>query len=104
MGTTNNFTNNDGIISLGDKNHNELHKKIYYKKDEIQWEILHKEIDSLKSNSDPSVKKFVDEASYAVQKKDKQGFLRILKEWLPHIGNFIESSYYIIEIAKNFGI
>lgn len=66
--------------------------------------ILNKEINILKSSTDLSIKKFADEATEPVETKNKKSIFNVLAKWLPCVGNLIESSYYIIEIAKNFGI
>lgn len=97
--------NNDGVISTGEKSHNVIRNKIIYQKsDDIDWEILSKEINNLKSSSDLSIKKFADEAAESVKTKNKKSILNVIAKWLPCIGSLLESSYYIIEIAKNFGI
>lgn len=97
--------NNEGIVSTGEKSHNVQKKNIVYQKsNDIDWEALNKEINVLKSSSDLSIKKFADEAREPVETKNKKSILNVLTKWLPCIGNLIESSYYIIEIARNFGI
>ena len=102
--TVNVVTNNGGIV-VGDGN-NVSYKKTYIdsKTDGINWATLTNEINALKTSSDSSIKKFSNEASDAVKKKDKKCFIDVLKTWLPCIGTLIESSYYIIEIAHRFNI
>lgn len=106
MNTTINADRNTGIINTGDYNKNEVQniKKEYQKAYDINWEILNKEINILKSNPDASIKKFSYEAGQAAEKQDKKGFLNILSKWIPYIADLISSSYYIIEVAKNFKI
>ncbi|MCH5209797.1 MAG: hypothetical protein J1F01_02430 [Oscillospiraceae bacterium] len=100
MSSTINVTNNNGIISTGMKSKN----IVYHNQEDIRWERLKKEISDLKSSSDASIRKFADEAEEAAKKEDKRGIRDVLKKWLPCIGGLIESSYYIIKIAKNFNI
>lgn len=97
---------NEGIINTGDNNKNEVQNiKIEYQKaDDINWETLNKEINILKSNPDSSIKKFSYEAGEAAEKQDKKRFLDVLSKWIPCIADLISSSYYIIEVAKNFKI
>lgn len=98
--STINVTNNNGIISTGDNNKN----TVYYEQNDIKWEKLSREISDLKLNSDASIRKFAGEAAEATEKKDKRGILDVIRKWIPCIGGLIESSYYIIEIAKSFNI
>lgn len=96
---------NEGIVSTGEKSQNVQKKNIVYQKNnDIDWEVLNKEINILKSSTDLSIKKFADEVAEPVETKNKKSILHVLAKWLPCVGNLIESSYYIIEIAKNFGI
>lgn len=97
--------NNDGVISTGTGSIN-FQQVINSSKtiDDIKWDALISEMNTLKTSTDLSIKKFTDEASEAVNNKDKKKVLNILSKWLPCIGTLIESSYYIIELAKNFNI
>lgn len=105
MNSTIHVEHNDGIVSIGKKSLNVQKKNIVYQKsNDINWEDLNKEINILKSSSDLSIRKFADEATEPVETKNKKSILNVLAKWLPCVGNLIESSYYIIEIAKNFGI
>ena len=101
MSTTINVTNNDGIISTGKNSNNIIASP---NQEYIRWEKLSKEISDLQSSADASIRKFADEAAGVAQKEDKAGILDVFRKWLPCIGGLIESSYYIIEIAKNFNI
>lgn len=100
MSTTVNVNNNNGIISTGKKSHN----VVYQQPDNINWEKLNQEIDTLKTSTDASIKKFANEAAKVAGKKDKQGIRTVLSRWLPCIADLISSSYYILEIAKSFKI
>lgn len=93
---------NDGIISTGDMSTNILHHT--QQPDNINWERLSQEIDTLKTSSDASIKKFANEAAEVSGKKDKQGIRNVLSKWIPCIADLIASSYYILEIAKTFNI
>lgn len=106
MSTTINVENNEGIISTGKCSKNVLinQKKECRAADDINWEALNEEIGILKSNPDSSIKKFAHEAGEAAGKKDRRGVHEVLSKWIPCIADLISSSYYIIEIAKNFGI
>ncbi len=95
---------NEGVINTGDNSTNQVTKQEYPKTDDINWETLNKEINILKSNPDSSIKKFAHEVGEAAEKKDKQGIFKVLSKWIPCIADFISSSYYIIEIAKNYKI
>ena len=95
---------NEGIINTGDNSTNQVTKQEYHKTDDINWETLNKEINILKSNPDSSIKKFAHEVGEAAEKKDKQGIFKVLSKWIPCIADLISSSYYIIEVAKNFKI
>lgn len=97
-----NVTKNDGIISIGDMNTNIIqHIK---QPDNINWEKLNQELNTLKASPDVSIHKFANEAAEAAKKKDKQGIRNILSKWIPCIADLISSSYYILEIAENFKI
>lgn len=102
--TTINMTVNNGILSTGEKSINIYKNKNLENQntDDINWEILNKEISTLKSNSELAIKIFAQQVEEVAEKKDKQGLFKILKDWIPNITNLISSSYYIIEIAKNF--
>lgn len=105
--TTINVNHNEGgIVNTGDYSQNKVQitKNENQKTDDIKWETLNQEINVLKSSPDSSIKKFAHEAEEAAEKKDKQGLLKILSRWIPCIADLISSSYYIIEIAKTFGI
>lgn len=107
MSTTINVNRNEGgIINTGSNGNNQVHitKTECQKTNDIKWETLNEEINILKSSSDSSIKKFAYEAAEAAEKKDKQGILNVLSKWIPCIADLISSSYYIIEIAKNFRI
>ncbi len=106
MSNTINVNRNDGIINTGHDSVNQIHNanKEAQKTDDINWETLKKEISILKSQSDLPVKKFAYEAEVPAEKEDKQGILNVLAKWIPCIADLISSSYYIIEIAKNFSI
>ncbi len=107
MNTTINVNRNEGgVINTGNNSNIQVQnvKKTYQKADDINWETLNKEINILKSNPDSSIKKFAHEAGEAAEKEDKQGILNVLSKWIPCIADLISSSYYIIEIAKNFRI
>lgn len=105
MSSTIFINHNEGIISTGEKSHNvQKRKEVYIKSNDIDWEAISKEINILKLSSDLSIKKFADEATEAVETKNKKGILNVLTKWIPCVGSLIESSYYIIEMAKNFGI
>lgn len=107
MNTTINVnTNEGGVINTGNGSNIQIKnmKKEYQKADDINWEILNKEINILKLKPDLSIKKFAHEAEEAAEKKNKQGILNVLSKWIPCIADLISSSYYIIEIAKNYGI
>ena len=107
MSTTINVNKNEGgIINTGSNSINQVNtiNQEYQKADDINWETLSKEINNLKSNGDSSIKKFAYEAEEAAQKQDKQGIFNVLSKWIPCIADLISSSYYIIEIAKNFKI
>lgn len=106
MSTTIYVNRSEGVISTGSNSSNRVYNinKENQKADDINWETLNKEIDILKSNSDLSIQKFANEAGEAAGKKDKQGILNVLSKWIPCIADLISSSYYIIEIAKNFNI
>lgn len=94
---------NTGIISTGNDAHNTIiHNSP--KKPEINWEELRNEIELLKTNPDASIRKFAEEAEGAVKKKDTGKIKAWLLKWIPCIGGLIESSYYILETAKIFGI
>lgn len=102
MSTTVNVAINDGLISTGEKSLNKL--VIHQYQDNINWEKLNQEINTLKSSPDASIQKFANEAAEAAKKKDKQGICNVLSKWIPCIADLISSSYYLIEIAKNFKI
>lgn len=69
--------NNEGIVSTGKGSYNEQEIKIIYQKsDDINWEALRKEINILKSSSDPSIKKFADEATEPAE----SGYLLVIKK------------------------
>lgn len=106
MSHTINVNRNDGIISTGHGSVNQIYNlnKEDEKTVDINWETLNKEINFLKSNQDLSIEKFAYEAGVAVEKQDKQGLFKVLSKWIPCIADLISSSYYIIEIAKNFSI
>ena len=107
MSTTINVNRNEkGIINTGSNSVNQVNNinQEYQKADDINWETLNKEINILKSKSDSSIKKFAYEAGEAAQKEDKQGIFNVLSKWIPCIADLISSSYYIIEVAKNFRI
>lgn len=97
-----NVSKNDGIISIGDMNTNII--QYIQQSDNINWEKLNQEIDTLKASPDASIKKFANEAAEVAGKKDKQGISAVLSRWIPCIADLISSSYYILEIAKNFKI
>ena len=100
-----NINQNTGIVSTGEGSHNEqVIETVYQKSDDINWEALRKEISNLKTSSNPSIKEFADEAIEPAENENKKGIRNVLIKWFPHIGSLIESSYYIIEMAKNFGI
>jgi hypothetical protein len=71
---------------------------------EIDWEKLVSEIGLLKISSDASIKKFADEADEAIAKKDTGQIKLWLSKWIPCVGGLIQTSYYILEISKIFGI
>lgn len=105
MNTTINVNQNEGgIINTGDhtKNWIQIPKNENQKTDDIIWENLNQEINVLKSSPDLSIKKFAFEAEAVAEKKDKPGLYKVLSKWIPCIADLISSSYYIIEIAKNF--
>lgn len=105
--TTIKVDNNErGIINTGSNSFNQVNiiNQEKQKEDDIDWETLKNEINILKSNGDSSIKKFANEAGEAAQKEDKQGIFKVLSKWIPCIADLISSSYYIIEIAKNFRI
>lgn len=106
MSTTIHVNRNDGIINTGHDSVNQIYNMDLEdpKRDDFNWETLNKEISTLKSNPDLSIKKFAYEAGIEAEKEDKQGMLNVLSKWIPCIADLISSSYYIIEIAKNFGI
>lgn len=106
MNTTINLKRNEGVINTGECSKNVVinQKKEYRSTDSINWEALNKEIGILKSSPDSSIKKFANEAGEMAEKEDKQGVREVLSKWIPCIADLISSSYYIIEIAKNFGI
>lgn len=106
MSTTVHVTRNEGVINTGSNSISQIYniKKENQKADDINWESLNKEINILKSNPDLSVRKFAKEAGNAAEKKDKHGILCVLSKWIPCIADLISSSYYMIEIAKNFNI
>ena len=97
--------NEGGIINTGNGSTNVIQNNNKSQNTyDIKWEKLNQEISVLKSSSDSCIKKFAHEAEEAAEKKDKQGLLKILSKWIPCIADLISSSYYIIEIAKNFNI
>lgn len=102
MSTNLKIGQNTGIISTGDNAKNVIHNNAE-DFEKIQWEKLKQEIDALKINSDASIKKFTDEAAEAVEKKDGGKIKQCLIKWMPCIGSFIETSYYLLEIAGKFG-
>lgn len=93
---------NDGIISTGDMSTNTIHH--IQQPNNINWEKLNQEIDTLKASPDASIQKFANEAAEVAGKKDKQGIRNVLSKWIPCIADLISSSYYILEIAKSFKI
>lgn len=100
---TNCVEHNDGIISTGANTHNIVIKASRPCND-INWDMLSKEIQNLQTNPDASIRKFADESMSVINNKNKGGLKNILLKWIPCIGSLIESSYYIIEIAKKFNI
>ena len=105
MGKEININSNYGIISTGNNSNNSyITIDNSQKADDIRWDFLMKEIEALKSSPDSSIKKFSAEAKEAAENKDKKAIFKIFVKWLPCIGKLIESSYYIIEIAKRFNI
>ncbi len=106
MSTTINVKRNEGVINTGECGKNVVinQKKECKATDDINWEALNKEIGILKSSPDSSIRKFAYEAGEVAEKEDRQGVLNVLSKWVPCIADLISSSYYIIEIAKNFGI
>lgn len=103
MSTTNLLVmhNNQGIVNTGDQNRNELVVKEIM---EIEWDKLNNEISTLKLSPDSSIKNFAHEAGEVAEKKDKQELRKTLAKWIPSISHLISSSYYILEIAKIFGL
>lgn len=97
-----NVDKNDGIISIGDMDINIIQH--IQQPDNINWAKLNQEINTLKACSDASIQKFANEAAEEVGKKDNKGIRNVLSKWIPCIADLISSSYYILEIAKNFNI
>ncbi len=93
---------NSGIISLGNNAHNTVIHITETRN--IDWNKLAQEVSALQCNSDASIQKFAREGADPIQKKDTGGLKKWLTKWLPCIGEFIQSSYYILEIAANLGI
>ena len=71
---------------------------------EIDWKKLADEVEALKTNSNTSLKEFAGEASEIIEKKDMSKLKLWLSKWIPCIGGFVETSYYILEISKTLGI
>lgn len=97
-----NVDENTGIISTGDMSTNII-QHIQHPNN-INWEMLNQEINTLKSSPDASIQNFANEAAKVVEKKDKQGIRNVLSKWIPCISDLISSSYYILEIAKTLNI
>ncbi len=93
---------NTGIISTGSGAHNTVVNITGM--EDMDWNKLADEVAALKANSDASIKKFANEAVEPIKKKDTGGIKNWLLKWIPCIGELLESSYYILEIAARFGI
>lgn len=106
MSTAVHVTRNEGVINTGSNSISQIYNinKENQRADDINWKSLNKEINILKSNPDLSIQKFAKEAETAAEKKDKHAIFCVLSKWIPCIADLISSSYYMIEIAKNFNI
>lgn len=93
---------NSGIINLGNHTHNTVVH--ITQTPTIDWTRLSQELKSLQNAPDKSIQKFVQEGAAPIEKKDTGGLKKWLSKWLPCIREFIETSYYILEIAAKFGI
>lgn len=91
-----------GIISTGHNSNNTIINAPNI--DDINWKRLEEEISTLKTASDASIKKFTEELSEPIKKRNIIQIKEQLTKWLPCIGSLIETSYYIIELASKFNI
>lgn len=95
---------NTGIISTGNNAKNTIFNDNPGIEYEVNWEKLRAEVEKLKASSDSAVKEFAGEAEPAIEKKDSSKVKAWLAKWIPCIGRFIETSYYILEISARLGI
>ena len=94
---------NNGIISTGSYSNNTIYNG-KYNSETVDWDKLQKEVLHLKTSTDDLLKQFAAEAVDPVKKKDIKSVQQWLSKWIPVIGQWIENSYYILEIASKFGI
>ncbi len=95
--------NNSGIINLGTSITNEIYTNSN-NVNEIIWERIAAEINEMQKSEIQTLRDFANTSSNIISNKDTKRLRTWLENWIPHVGKFLESTYYIFEIAERFGI